>query len=751
LEIFEGHVRSPSFKNGVIIASGVFILYILLNILFSNKNFYAELNDLAMAFISFIAFLSIAYAAKVSKVYSQKIYVAWGLLAIAQFFWFVGDFSWFFIETFLKQVPFPSLADLFYLSYYPIFLLGIYFLPKRPLKRDERFNSALDIGIIMFSSILIFWNFLIGPMIDTNLSSPLLNQILTIYYPISDLILLFALSILSYRRLLNVNFEPLLLLMVGALIMVMSDSIFGYQSMLGTIQNGGVSDISYVIAMLVISLAGVLQVNILISNAREDSKIPEHSLELPMSYIPYIWMIIPFFLLIWGHFHGTYLSFTTIALGVILIILMTLTRQISTLKENNRLYRDLHKINKDLESKVYERTEELLNTNKNLQNEIAEREKIEDDLKIKVELLDTATDSIVLHDVIGKLLYANEKAAKMRGYSKEELMKLNVYDMNVPGESKFTGQYVDELMVKGEAIFESAQYHRDGTVIPIEVNAKMVTHNKDLLILSTARDITDRKENEAKLRCYREHLEDMVEERTKTLEKTNKMLQNEVDAHEKAEKEIMASLEEKEVLLREVHHRVNNNMQIISSLLNIQSNYTDDPETNHVLRDSRNRIRSMAMIHEKLYVSNKLSKIDFSGYVKSITSNLLQNPEVNPDLIKINVDVDDFSIGMETAVPLGLIINELVTNSIEHAFPQGKGDINLNLHKNGENFLLTVRDNGLGLPEGLDPKKVKTLGLTLVNSLVEQLNGSMEVEVECGTTFKIIFKELKYSKRAEIY
>jgi two-component sensor histidine kinase len=230
----------------------------------------------------------------------------------------------------------------------------------------------------------------------------------------------------------------------------------------------------------------------------------------------------------------------------------------------------------------------------------------------------------------------------------------------------------------------------------------------------------------------------------------NKMLQNEVDAHEKAEKEILASLEEKEVLLREIHHRVNNNMQIISSLLNIQSNYTDDPETNHVLRDSRNRIRSMAMIHEKLYISNKLSKIDFSGYVKSITSNLLQNPEVNPDLIKINVDVDDFSIGMETAVPMGLIINELVTNSIEHAFPQGEGNINLNLHKNGETFILTVRDNGLGLPEGLDPKKVKTLGLSLVNSLVEQLNGSMEVEVEHGTTFKISFKELKYAKRAEI-
>ena len=114
-----------------------------------------------------------------------------------------------------------------------------------------------------------------------------------------------------------------------------------------------------------------------------------------------------------------------------------------------------------------------------------------------------------VHDVTGKLIYANEKAAKMRGYSKEELMKLNIYDLTVPGESKFTGQYLDELMVKGEAIFESAQYHREGTVIPIEVSAKMVTHNKDLLILSTARDITDRKENEAKLRCYREHLEDM--------------------------------------------------------------------------------------------------------------------------------------------------------------------------------------------------------------------------------------------------
>ena len=221
-----------------------------------------------------------------------------------------------------------------------------------------------------------------------------------------------------------------------------------------------------------------------------------------------------------------------------------------------------------------------------------------------------------------------------------------------------------------------------------------------------------------------------------------------ITALKDAENKIKASLKDKEVLLKEVHHRVKNNMQIISSLLNLQIQYVDDKEAVNVLKESQNRVKSMAMIHEKLYLSNDLTQINFVDYIESLVSNLFYSYNINnTDIIPL-LEIDDININMETAIPCGLIISELVSNSLKYAFPNGKqGEILVSLKSEDNHYKLTVSDNGIGIPEDLELDNAKTLGLKLVHILTGQLDGEITINRKYGSEFKITFKELKYKDR----
>jgi two-component system, sensor histidine kinase PdtaS len=212
------------------------------------------------------------------------------------------------------------------------------------------------------------------------------------------------------------------------------------------------------------------------------------------------------------------------------------------------------------------------------------------------------------------------------------------------------------------------------------------------------------------------------------------------------DKKLKNSLKEKELLLKEIHHRVKNNMQIISSLLNLQSKYIKDKDDLEIFKESQNRVKSMAKIHEKLYQSESLAKINFADYVKSVEMDLFRSYGADPNRIKLETNFDDVQLNINTAIPCGLIINELITNSLKYAFPDArKGKININLLKDeDDNFNLTLSDDGIGFPESLDFRNTETLGLQLVNMLVRQLNGSIKLDRSQGTKFKIKFKELEY-------
>jgi two-component sensor histidine kinase len=215
-----------------------------------------------------------------------------------------------------------------------------------------------------------------------------------------------------------------------------------------------------------------------------------------------------------------------------------------------------------------------------------------------------------------------------------------------------------------------------------------------------------------------------------------------VTERKKTEKKIKSSLKEKEVLLREIHHRVKNNLQIVSSLLNLQSQYIKDKLCADMLKESQNRIRSMALIHEKLYQSEDLASIKADEYIGSLVHGLHRSYVTRTDRITLTIDVEDIPLRVDTAIPCGLIINELVSNSFKHAFPRGKGEIKVLLHSLNGDIELLVADNGIGLPEDIDFRTTETLGLRLVAMLAEdQLNGEIELNRMEGTAFHIRFKE----------
>jgi two-component sensor histidine kinase len=215
---------------------------------------------------------------------------------------------------------------------------------------------------------------------------------------------------------------------------------------------------------------------------------------------------------------------------------------------------------------------------------------------------------------------------------------------------------------------------------------------------------------------------------------------HDVTARRQADDRLRASLREKEVLLKEIHHRVKNNLQIISSLLDLQSAYTDDPQAVALFEESRGRVRSMALIHERLYRADDLARVDFELYVRSLTDDLFRAYRVHHDEIDLDVEVTAPPLTIDLAIPCGLLINELVSNCLKHAFRgRDRGLVRVALTRDGAEHCLVVEDDGVGFPPGLDFRATSSLGLQLVTTLVDQLNGEVELATAPRTRFEIRF------------
>ena len=219
-----------------------------------------------------------------------------------------------------------------------------------------------------------------------------------------------------------------------------------------------------------------------------------------------------------------------------------------------------------------------------------------------------------------------------------------------------------------------------------------------------------------------------------------------------AESAVRASLNEKEILLKEIHHRVKNNLQVISGLLNLQAHHITDETGKDIFKDSQNRVITMALIHEELYQTRDLARVDFSKYIDVLTRNLLGSYGIKEDQVRLETDVESVDLVVDTAIPCGLILNELISNSLKHAFPDGrKGTIRISFKTIGDDlYEITVADDGVGPPEGTNVLESSSLGLQLVTMLIEQLHGKLQVETVGGLTFRFSFKEY-YEAGTELY
>ncbi len=224
------------------------------------------------------------------------------------------------------------------------------------------------------------------------------------------------------------------------------------------------------------------------------------------------------------------------------------------------------------------------------------------------------------------------------------------------------------------------------------------------------------------------------------LQRLNDALQAEIAQRRNAEEAVRHS-REKEVLLQEIHHRVKNNLQIITSLLRMQSRAVQDPAFSEALRECQNRVASMALIHDKLYRARDLARVSFGEYVRDLTNNILTSYALPARSVRVRFDIDDLSLSLDYAVPCGLILNELMSNCLKHAFPVGhSGTVYIGFHAEGEEELcLVVRDDGVGVPADVDLGRTSSLGWRLIRALVEQLGGGVECQTSGGTSVEIRF------------
>jgi len=354
-------------------------------------------------------------------------------------------------------------------------------------------------------------------------------------------------------------------------------------------------------------------------------------------------------------------------------------------------------------------------------------------------ILHTTMDGFGLISLDGRFLDVNDALCRLTGYSREELLTLTIADIDAKETAEGFIQHSREIIRKGEDRFETQYRRKNGSLFDVEISV-VATDRHGGQFITFLHDITERKRDQEALVSSRNELEQKVLVRTEELNKTNESLVAEIALRNKAENEIVTSLREKEMLLKEIHHRVKNNMQVISSLLFMQAKAQKDETIKEILKESQDRIKSIALVHEKLYQSTDLQRIDYTDYLRKITDHLFESYNVDPNLITLNLNAEKAVLHIDKAVPCSLIINEMISNSLKHAFPGGrKGTITIDFKKGVDNYILNYSDDGIGIPEGITFERKESLGMQLIKGLTKQIDGSIVLDRTAGTKYTITF------------
>ena len=357
---------------------------------------------------------------------------------------------------------------------------------------------------------------------------------------------------------------------------------------------------------------------------------------------------------------------------------------------------------------------------------------------------------VILLDPDGYIISWNKGAELIKGYKQEDVFHNHFSILYTDEDIRADKPHNDlrQSIVNGIHEEESLWIKKDGTKFFVSITIAALINPKGELrgFSMIVKDITKSRTTNEKLININNLLKSVMQERTSELIKLNKTLQEEINRREGVEnarilgvEKIESSLKEKEVLLKEIHHRVKNNLQVICSILHLQQDKIDNTEMVQLFLETQHRVRSMALVHDKLYQSPSLATIDFSDYVQSLSTELLRTfwkPGVS-----ISTDITDISFGVDTAIPCGLIVNELITNSLKHGFPDGRaGHVYIGIQDSppGE-YSLTVKDDGVGFPPEFDMHKSTSMGTLVICSLVDQLDGTSETTNQEGALTTIRF------------
>ncbi|WP_181357565.1 PAS domain-containing sensor histidine kinase [Stenomitos frigidus] len=340
--------------------------------------------------------------------------------------------------------------------------------------------------------------------------------------------------------------------------------------------------------------------------------------------------------------------------------------------------------------------------------DITKRRQAEKSLRLTQFSIDRATDPMWWVKPDGSIYYVNDAACRDLGDNRESIIGKQVSDFSPDLTAAEWDAYWLRIKAEGSSTFETLLQAKDGSIFPIEVTANYIKLNDQEYQCSFVRNITDRKQTEDQLR---------------------------------------SSLKEKEVLLKEVHHRVKNNLQMVYSLLNLQANAISDPNILAPFRDSQHRIKAMALLHEKLYQSESLAKIDFSDYVHNLVTDLLHSYSAKPAKISLKLEIAERELAVDVVIPCGFMINELVTNALKYAFPGDRtGEIQICFFSLANNqCLLVIADNGIGMPTSIawshtnSLPALNSLGLQLVHAFAHQLRGTLTLDRTHGSRFELLF------------
>ena len=684
-----------SFRNALVIGISFLVILFLVLKLLTKQPEISDIFSYSMMIILYVGVaISLYLASKASQIYGKRTETAWAILSLAVVTSIIASIIGGILVVYFNQSPSNSLADIFYLLFFPLFFIGIIIFPSSSSTTRQRFKRFFDILIIMFSVSLVLWIFLITPALN-NFHGNYNSLIIKLTYVLGGFLLLLSLIDLIFNRIKADRYAPFLILALGILVLIITESVYVYQIVHGTYVEGSSWDLGWIIGYLIVGLAGISQYNHQKLNL--DNFIDKYlSWYKNYSITPYLALAgvtAAYISLIWAY--NTFNSnLIFLEFGVGILIFLVVSRQIISVSENKKLYWKA-------------------------QEEIALRKEISKSLKDSesayrtiFENTGTATAIIDENNII---TLANSEFEKLSGCSKQEIEGIKPWTDFVVKEDLDKMVEKNNLRVSenesNSRNYEFRLKDRLGNIKNIYVVAVIIPGSNDSLL--SLLDVTESKNAEA---------------------------------------EIKKSLEEKEILLKEIHHRVKNNLTVISSLLNLQSRYIKDKEDLMMFKESQSRAKSMALIHQRLYDSSDLKRIDFGDYIKTLANDMFHTYVPNSNIVKLNINVEDVMLDVNTAIPLGLILNELLSNSMKYAFPTElsnnftNGNIDVNLYKSEKGYTLSVEDDGIGFPEDIDIENTDSLGLQLIHSLTNQIDGTIHLDRTNGTSFKIEFSEPEFQK-----